>query len=71
MALTSGDNLHIIGVRGGERFIASHGVEHEVGRFDRTAALDTGLRAYSVQKSRLGRLKIVSKFALKIEPTGV
>jgi hypothetical protein len=29
----------------------------KVERLDRTAALDTVLRAYSVQKSRLGRLK--------------
>jgi hypothetical protein len=72
MALTSGDNLHIIGVRWAAcDLLRADGGEHEVGRFDRTAALDTVLRAYPVQKGWLLRPKIVSEFALKIEPTGV
>jgi hypothetical protein len=49
MALTSGDNLHIIGVHGAARdSLRADGVEHNVGAFDRTAALDTVLRAYFV-----------------------
>ena len=49
MALTSGDNLHIIGVYGAARdLLRADGVEHKVGGFDRTAALDTVLRAYVV-----------------------
>jgi hypothetical protein len=49
MALTSGDNLHIIGAQGAARdSLRADGVEHKVGAFDRTAALDTVLRAYFV-----------------------
>jgi hypothetical protein len=44
--LTSSDNLHIIGVHGAARdLLRADGVEHEVGGFDRTAALGTVLFA--------------------------
>jgi hypothetical protein len=54
MALTSGDNLPIIGVHGvvGDLFGAD-GIEHEVGGFDHPATL----RACVVWKGRLRRLK--------------
>jgi hypothetical protein len=45
MALTSGDNLHIIGTNGATRdLLRADGVEHK-GGFDRAATLDTVLRA--------------------------
>ena len=58
MALTSSDNLHIIGAYGAARdLLRADGVEHEVGGFDRPAAPGAVLRTYFVWKGRLRRQK--------------
>ena len=63
MALTSCDNLPIIGVHGAARdSLRANGVENKVGWFDRTAALDAVLRALPCVEGSASPTKMVSKF---------
>ena len=53
-ALTSGDTLRIIGTHGAARdLLRADGAEDKVTGFDRTATLDTLLRANAVQEGVL------------------